>query len=122
MVEGSAHAPRARPRAARIGARHATTPLEPAGGRGLGGAGGVDPPVPFPNTVVKRPSADDTRRAAARDNRPVPGPSPLLNHSSYDGCALDTRVSGAVSYKAAERFGREFEVSRADGAAGSRGT
>jgi hypothetical protein len=46
---------------------------------GLGGAGGADPPVPIPNTVVKRPSADDTRRAAARDNRPVPGPSPLAS-------------------------------------------
>ncbi len=45
---------------------------------GLGGAGGADPPVPIPNTVVKRPSADDTRRVAARDNRPVPGPPPPL--------------------------------------------
>ena len=26
----------------------------------LGDQSGVDPPVPIPNTVVKRPSADDT--------------------------------------------------------------
>ena len=32
------------------------------------------PPVPFPNTVVKRPSANDTAWATAWDNRPVPGP------------------------------------------------
>ncbi len=39
----------------------------------LGGSRGVDPPVPIPNTVVKRPSADDTARATGWDNRPLPG-------------------------------------------------
>ena len=43
--------------------------------RGPGGPSGVVPPVPFPNTVVKRPSANDTAWATAWDNRPVPGPS-----------------------------------------------
>ena len=43
--------------------------------RGPGGAGGVVPPVPIPNTVVKRSSADDTAWATAWDNRPVPGPT-----------------------------------------------
>jgi hypothetical protein len=35
----------------------AQSPGSPPGG---GAASGVDPPVPIPNTVVKRPSADDT--------------------------------------------------------------
>ena len=42
---------------------------------GLGGKSGVDPPVPFPNTEVKRPSADDTALATGWENRPVPGPA-----------------------------------------------
>jgi hypothetical protein len=42
---------------------------------GPGGAGGVVPPVPIPNTVVKRSSADDTAWATAWDNRSVPGPA-----------------------------------------------
>ncbi len=41
---------------------------------GLGGESGVDPPVPIPNTEVKRPSADDTAWATGWENRPVPGP------------------------------------------------
>src|SRR5215212_1942340 len=41
---------------------------------GPGGPSGVAPPVPFPNTVVKRPSAYDTGPATAWDNRSVPGP------------------------------------------------
>ena len=45
---------------------------------GPGGAGGVVPPVPIPNTVVKRSSADDTAWATAWDNRPVPGPTLTL--------------------------------------------
>jgi hypothetical protein len=46
-------------------------------GGGPGGCSGVAPPVPFPNTVVKRPSAHDTAPATAWDNRSVPGP-PLI--------------------------------------------
>jgi hypothetical protein len=38
---------------------------------------GVEPPVPFPNTVVKRPCANDTAWATAWDNRSSPGPLPL---------------------------------------------
>src|SRR5438105_4118147 len=34
----------------------------------------VDPPVPIPNTAVKRLSVDDTRGVALRENRPMPGP------------------------------------------------
>src|SRR5919202_475809 len=45
---------------------------------GPGAAGGAGPPVPIPNTAVKRPSADDTPGAGPRDNRPAPGPIPPL--------------------------------------------
>ncbi len=45
----------------------------PGAARRFGGSRGVDPPVPIPNTVVKRPSADDTARATGWDNRPLPG-------------------------------------------------
>src|SRR3990172_10353799 len=38
-----------------------------------GGQSGVEPPVPIPNTEVKRPSADDTRGAALWENMPPPG-------------------------------------------------
>ena len=82
---GLSTSPRPRHRADRIASRPPSEQQgEPPVCRrgGLGGAGGADPPVPIPNTVVKRPSADDTRRAAARDNRPVPGPSPLASSSS----------------------------------------
>src|ERR671939_1206139 len=41
---------------------------------GPGGESGVDPPVPMPNTVVKRSSAHDTGVTKPRENRPVPGP------------------------------------------------
>ena len=41
---------------------------------GPGGESGVVPPVPLPNTVVKRSSADDTRVIKPWENRPVPGP------------------------------------------------
>ena len=38
-----------------------------------GGFSGVDPPVPIPNTVVKRTSADDTALATEWENRSPPG-------------------------------------------------
>jgi hypothetical protein len=38
-----------------------------------GGSSGVDPPVPIPNTEVKRPSADDTALATEWENRSPPG-------------------------------------------------
>ena len=38
-----------------------------------GGSSGVDPPVPIPNTVVKRPSADDTALVTEWENRSPPG-------------------------------------------------
>lgn len=41
---------------------------------GPGGESGVVPPVPMPNTAVKRSSADDTRVIKPWENRPVPGP------------------------------------------------
>src|SRR5436190_3012942 len=41
---------------------------------GPGGESGVGPPVPMPNTAVKRSSAHDTRVIKPWENRPVPGP------------------------------------------------
>src|ERR687886_284194 len=41
---------------------------------GPGGESGVAPPVPMPNTEVKRSSAHDTRVTKPWENRPVPGP------------------------------------------------
>ena len=41
---------------------------------GPGGESGVVPPVPMPNTAVKRSSAHDTRVIKPWENRPVPGP------------------------------------------------
>jgi hypothetical protein len=41
---------------------------------GPGGESGVVPPVPMPNTAVKRSSAHDTGVTKPRENRPVPGP------------------------------------------------
>ena len=41
---------------------------------GPGGESGVVPPVPIPNTAVKRSSAHDTGVIKPRENRPVPGP------------------------------------------------
>jgi hypothetical protein len=48
---------------------------------GLGGESGVAPPVPMPNTAVKRSSANDTRVIKPWENRPVPGP--LGRHMSW---------------------------------------
>jgi hypothetical protein len=48
----------------------APSPGSPSGG---GAASGVDPPVPIPNTVVKRFSTDGTACASAWENRPPPG-------------------------------------------------
>ena len=63
---------------------------------GPGGAGGVVPPVPIPNTVVKRSSADDTAWATAWDNRPVPGPSLTLFCSvEYSSQSARTRPGGS---------------------------
>ena len=42
-------------------------------GLSSGGSSGVDPPVPIPNTAVKRPSADDTGVATPWENRTLPG-------------------------------------------------
>jgi hypothetical protein len=63
--------------------------------RGPGGAGGVVPPVPIPNTVVKRSSADDTAWATAWDNRPVPGP-PLTLFCSISYNSITATRDGAV--------------------------
>ncbi len=38
-----------------------------------GGQSVADPPVPIPNTVVKRHSADDTALVRAWENRSLPG-------------------------------------------------
>ena len=39
----------------------------------LGGSSEAAPPVPIPNTAVKRFSADDTALVTVWDNRPLPG-------------------------------------------------
>ena len=70
---------------------------------GPGGESGVVPPVPMPNTVVKRSSADDTRVIKPWENRPVPGP--LGRHTSlarqpacgYTKQALDAGWSSGSS-------------------------
>jgi hypothetical protein len=73
----------------------AQSPGSPPGG---GAASGVDPPVPIPNTVVKRSSADDTAWATAWDNRPVPGPSLTLFCSiSYNSLHSDAGWSSGSS-------------------------
>src|SRR6266496_6520002 len=83
------------------GSPHSSSPS----GGGPGGASGVVPPVPFPNTVVKRPSANDTAWATAWDNRPVPGP-PLTSFSQ--DCYSD-RSGANVPHRAraASRVGGE---------------
>ena len=60
-----------------------------------GGSSEAAPPVPIPNTVVKRFSTDDTALATAWENRPLPGDfnflrslliiiiCPVLFHSFY---------------------------------------
>jgi len=68
--------------------------------RGPGGAGGVVPPVPIPNTVVKRSSADDTAWATAWDNRPVPGPSLTLFCSISYNSLTATRDGAVVARRA----------------------
>jgi hypothetical protein len=51
----------------------------------LGGESEMDPPVPIPNTEVKRLSADDTAWATAWEHRPVPGSlAPPPSHMTYD--------------------------------------
>jgi hypothetical protein len=40
--------------------------------KAFGGLGEADPPVPIPNTEVKRLSADDTGWATDWENRPLP--------------------------------------------------
>ena len=99
MAEGSAA--RLAREAGPTGSVHVRTTTA-ARGRGLGGAGGADPPVPIPNTVVKRPSADDTRRAAARDNRPVPGPptTPAVALVNEVHCVYATRDGAVVARRA----------------------
>ena len=44
---------------------------------GLGVVSEAVPPVPIPNTVVKRLSANDTERTTSRENRSMPGPFPF---------------------------------------------
>ena len=68
--------------------------------RGPGGAGGVVPPVPIPNTVVKRSSADDTAWATAWDNRPVPGP--VLTSSVQSDIVTGRRKTGQTAAKPAD--------------------
>ncbi len=47
-----------------------------------GGFSEADPPVPIPNTAVKRFSADDTALATGWENRSPPGGMSSLNQKS----------------------------------------
>ena len=42
----------------------------------------MDPPVPIPNTEVKRFSADDTALATVWENKSLPGGLPTIPHTS----------------------------------------
>ena len=57
----------------------------------------MDPPVPIPNTEVKRLSADDTAWATAWEHRPVPGslgpPRRPAGQPIDDGIAIQYNVS-----------------------------
>ena len=65
------------------------------------------PPVPFPNTVVKRSSADDTAWATAWDNRPVPGPTlDLFCSVGYSDQSARKPSSGPKGELAAQRRAR----------------
>ena len=46
--------------------------------RPSGGTSEVDPPVPIPNTEVKRFSADDTALATVWENKSLPGGLPTI--------------------------------------------
>src|SRR4051794_22800138 len=59
---------------------------------GPGGESGVVPPVPMPNTAVKRSSAHDTRVIKPWENRPVPGP--LGRHTSPFGIYSEDTDAG----------------------------
>src|SRR5437764_12249921 len=90
---------RAAPMAERLAASPPDGPRPPGSGLnvegkeyGLGGKSGVDPPVPIPNTEVKRPSADDTAWATGWENRPVPGP-----YSSHYSRFSDTTIDAGWS-------------------------
>ena len=48
----------------------------------------MDPPVPFPNTEVKRHSADDTEPARVWENRSLPGDYFNLRASQSTGPLL----------------------------------
>ena len=50
----------------------------------LGGRSVVEPPVPIPNTEVKRHSADDTALARVWENRSLPGGLYQLGRSFLD--------------------------------------
>ena len=53
-----------------------------------GGSSGVAPPVPIPNTEVKRPSADDTALVTEWENRSPP-------ESTKN--SFDPRVAGVMA-------------------------
>ena len=101
--------------------RHAPLVWRP---NGPGGESGVVPPVPIPNTAVKRSSAHDTGVTKPWENRPVPGPFGRLtslahsdaravySQSSTRGGAVVARrahnpkVSGSNPLPATESTGR----------------
>ena len=57
----------------------------------LGDQSEADPPVPIPNTEVKRLSADDTWGATLWENRPLPGCFSLS--AAYAGVAFLGRLA-----------------------------
>src|SRR6266851_3092990 len=69
---------------------------------GPGGESGVVPPVPIPNTVVKRSSAHDTGVTKPRENRPVPGPvgrhtSTPQRHDASPAARADADIPGRLT-------------------------
>src|SRR5947207_2986979 len=69
---------------------------------GPGGESGVVPPVPMPNTAVKRSSADDTRVIKPWENRPVPGPFGRSRSGVKNSC-----TGSRIGYTGAYRRGVE---------------
>src|SRR5579864_400419 len=71
---------------------------------GPGGESGVVPPVPIPNTAVKRSSAHDTGVIKPRENRPVPGP--FGRYTSFLS-SFSCTVAGGHGFNRARRFARD---------------
>ena len=61
---------------------------------GPGVSSEVEPPVPIPNTAVKRLSVDDTGGAVLWENRPMPGPSLLAASDQLSAVSIRYNADG----------------------------